>query len=222
MKRALAALALVAYGFAPGTTHGVEDASPLPVWHVGPYLGGARNSPGGDHWGATSDRDHLFLGVRGSAPLLRWKRLALAFAPEIVPVLVVTDNPKYRTITVMQGGVSRSAEIEYGRGPVLGAGITPLGLEALVRIQPRIQLFGAVAVGTAWFTRDVPVGNSRDFNYTNEMGGGLLWEYRARRRLRLGYKFHHLSNNWTAVANPGLDGDVFYLGWETTVGRGGE
>jgi hypothetical protein len=69
-----------------------------------------------------------------------------------------------------------------------------------------------------WFTREVPVANSKAYNYTSALGGGLLWEYRARRRIRLGYMFHHLSNGWSATENPGLDGDVFYLGWESLVG----
>jgi len=194
------------------------DASPLPVWTVGPYLGAARNSPGGDQWGATPDRDHYFLGVRGSAPVLRVKRLSLAYAPELVPLLIVTNNPTYRTVTVIQGGTSRLRQVEDGRGPVLGAGVTPLGLEALLEVRPKLALFGAAGVGVIWFTREVPVANSRAFNYATEMGGGVLWEYRARRRLRFGYKFHHLSNNWTALANPGLDGDVFTVGWERTGG----
>ncbi len=29
----------------------------------------------------------------------------------------------------------------------------------------------------------------------------------------VGYKFHHLSNGGTGTFNPGLDANVFYLGW---------
>jgi len=195
-----------------------DDASPLPVWYVGPYLGVALNSPGGDTWGETPDRNHLFVGVRGSAPVVRSGALTLAYAPDLVPVLIVTNNPTYQTAVVYQGGVARLTEVADGTSPVYGFGFSPFGLEARVRTGPRMQLFGAVAAGTVWFTREVPVANSRAFNYTFELGGGLLWEYGARRRLRFGYMFHHLSNAWTAEQNPGLDGDVFYLGWEVALG----
>jgi Lipid A 3-O-deacylase (PagL) len=214
----MVAIALAAGVLAPAASRPAEVASPLPVWHVGPYLGVGLNSPGGDVWGETPDRNHLLVGVRGSAPVLGSNALTLAYAPEIVPILIVTNNPTYQTTVVRRGGVSRLAEVEDGRAPVYGFGLSPFGLEALVRTGPRIRLFGAVATGMVWFTREVPVANSRAFNYTFELGGGLLWEYEARRRLRFGYMFHHLSNAWTAEQNPGLDGDVFYIGWETAVG----
>jgi len=216
--RTLAAFAIAASVLAPALSHAAEDASPLPVWHVGPYVGVALNSPGGSPWGETPDRDHLFIGVRGSAPVLRWNALSLAYASEVVPVLIVTNNPTYETTIVSRGGVTRLTQVENGTGPVYGVGFSPFGLEALVRTGPRTQLFGASAVGVVWFTREVPVANSRAFNYTIDFGGGLLWEYRAQRRLRFGYMFHHLSNNWTAEENPGLDGNVFYAGWEAAVG----
>ncbi len=216
--RALAAWVIVPAIVVVPATPRADEASPLPVWHVGPYLGVALHSPGGDTWGETPDRNHLFVGVRGSAPVLGWKALALAYAPEVVPILIVSNNPTYQTALVRQGGVSRLTEVADGTAPVYGFGFSPFGLETQVRTGQRIQLFGAVATGMVWFTREVPVANSRAFNYTFELGGGLLWEYGARRRLRFGYMFHHLSNAWTAEENPGLDGDVFYIGWEVALG----
>jgi hypothetical protein len=194
------------------------DNSPLPLWHVGPYFGTAHNSPGGEKWGAISDRDHYFLGVRGSAPVLRLRGFTLAYSPEVVPLLVITNNPTYRTITVIRGGATRRVQVENGTALVAGAGLSPLACEALLRLTPQVQIYCAAAVGMIWFTREVPVANSKAYNYTSALGGGLLWEYRARRRIRLGYMFHHLSNGWSATENPGLDGDVFYLGWESLVG----
>ncbi|HEY2956031.1 MAG TPA: acyloxyacyl hydrolase [Candidatus Eisenbacteria bacterium] len=219
MARALAALVfLVSFVFLSPRPCAAEDSPPLPVWHVGPYFGMARNSPGGDKWGAIADRDHYFLGVRASAPVLRWGGLSLAFAPEIVPVLVITNNPTYRTVTEIRDGTEHQTQVADGSAPVFGAGFAPLGTEALVRVDPRIQAFAAMAVGVVWFTREVPVANSKSYNYTVELGGGLLWECRPPHRLRIGYMFHHLSNGWSAVENPGLDGDVFYVGWETALG----
>ena len=198
------------------------DGDALPVWHVGPYFGTAHNSPGGDKWGAIADRDHYMIGIRGSAPVMRWGAFSLAFAPEAVPVMIITNNPTYRTVTVISGGTSHQTEVADGTAPVFGAGFSPLGTEALLRATPRVQGFGAIAVGVLWFTRDVPVANSKAYNYTIELGGGVLWEYKPQRRLRIGYMFHHLSNAWSAAENPGLDGDVFYLGWETAVGTAGK
>jgi len=216
-RHALVALWLAACLLAPAAAR-AQDDSPLPQWHVGAYLGGARNSPGSGDWGGVPDRDHLFFGVRGTAPVFRWRALTLAYAAELTPMLIISDNPEYRMGIVTRGGVTYLTEVENGTAPVYGAGFSPLGLETRVRVAPRAQVFGAVAMGLIWFTRDVPVANSRSVNITAEMGFGLLWEYRDGRRMRFGYKFHHLSNSWTAEENPGLNANVFYVGWETAVG----
>src|SRR5262245_52912850 len=216
-RRALAALLTAACLRAPAAAR-AQDDSPLPLWHIGPYLGGAKNSPGGGDWGGVPDRDHLFLGVRGTTPVLRWEALTLAYAAEVTPILIISDNPEYKSGFVTKGGVTYLTEVENGTAPVWGAGFSPLGLEARLGVPPHGQVFGAIAMGLIWCTRDVPVANSRAVNATAEMGFGLLWEYSDRRRMRFGYKFHHLSNSWTAEENPGLNANVFYVGWETAVG----
>jgi lipid A 3-O-deacylase PagL len=217
VRGALAGLVLAACLLASAAAR-ADDESPLPVWHIGPYLGAAKNSPGGGDWGGVPDRDHLFLGVRGTAPVFRWEALTLAYAAELTPMLIISDNPTYKTGFVTQGGVTRLMEVQDGVAPVYGAGFSPLGLEGQLRVAPHGQVFGAIAMGLIWFTRDVPVANARDVNITAEMGFGLLWEYHERRRMRFGYKYHHLSNSWTAEENPGLNANVFYVGWETAVG----
>ena len=218
--RGLAVLALAACAFAPNAC-GAEDASPLPDWYAGPYFGTAHNSPGGDKWGSIADRDHYMIGIRGSTEVLRLGGFSLAFSPEIVPLIVITNNPTYHTAIAFRNGAPHTIEVADGTAPVFGIGFAPLGTEALLRVGPRAQAFAAVAVGVSWFTRDVPVANSKSYNYTIELGGGLLWEYRPGHRIRFGYMFHHLSNAWSAEENPGLDGDVFYLGVDRLLGKAG-
>src|SRR6185503_8668681 len=147
-----------------------EDTAPLPTWHIGPYFGFAWNSPGGGDWGGVPGRDHMFIGVRGTAPVARWEPLTLSYAAELIPLVVVTDNPEYRTAIVIRGGVPTRLQVENGSGLVYGAGIAPLGLEARLRYRPHAQVFGAIGMGLLWFTREVPVANSRAVNYTAEMG----------------------------------------------------
>jgi hypothetical protein len=101
---------------------------------------------------------------------------------------------------------------------VAGFAISPLGVEGQVRMTSRWYAYGAGAAGGVWFTRDVPTAYSRSFNYTFEMGGGVRWQYRPRRALRIGYKFHHLSNAYTAPSNRGIDGAVFLFGFEQAFG----
>jgi hypothetical protein len=196
-------------------TTGVHDDSLRPRWEVGPYLGVARHSLVGTHLGVTPDRNHLFIGLHATAHLFRSGRWTLSYAPEVVPLLLISSNPKYR---LFQDGHGGQITVEDGKGPVAGFAISPIGIEAQTRIASRWRAYAAGAAGAVSFTRAVPTAFSRAFNYTFEVGGGLLWQYRARESLRVGYKFHHLSNFYTAPDNPGIDGAVFLVGFERAIG----
>ena len=192
-----------------------RDDAPYPRWQVGAYIGVARHSLVGTHLGVTPDRDHLLIGVHATASLLRGYRWTIAYAPEMVPLLVVSNNPRYRQVPT---GADTSVTIEEGRGRVSGFAISPIGLEGQVRIFARWHVYTAGAAGVVWFSRAVPVAYARSFNYTFELGGGMLWRISSKDSLRIGYKFHHLSNLYTASQNPGIDGAVFLLGFERTIG----
>ena len=195
------------------TTDSQDEVWPS-QWEVGPYVGVARHSLVGTHLGVTPDRNHLFLGLHGTVRFVGWRRWILGYAPEVVPLLLISNNPKYRDIQVGSGHIT----VEDGRGPVAGFAISPIGLESQIRLTSRWRGYAAGAAGGVWFTRAVPTARSRAFNYTFEVGGGLLWQYRSRESLRVGYKFHHLSNLYTAPNNPGIDGAVFLLGFDRAIG----
>jgi hypothetical protein len=193
---------------------GHDDSWP-PRWEVGPYVGVARHSLVGTHLGVTPDRNHLFIGVHITVNMVHSRRWTFGYAPEVVPLLLISNNPKYRQVP---DAVDGHITVEDGRGPVAGFAISPIGLEAQTRLASRWRAYTAGAAGGVWFTRDVPTAYSRAFNYTFEVGGGLLWQYRSRESLRVAYKFHHLSNLYSAPNNPGIDGLVFLLGFDRAVG----
>ena len=132
-----------------------------------------------------------------------------------MPLLVISDNPRYRQVPT---GADTSITIEEGRRRVSGFAISPIGLEGQIRIFSRWHAYTAGAAGVVWFSRAVPVAYARSFNYTFELGGGMLWRISSKDSPRIGYKFHHLSNLYTAPQNPGIDGAVFLLGFERTIG----
>jgi Lipid A 3-O-deacylase (PagL) len=185
-------------------------ANPWPRWEIGPYVGAARHSLVGTHFGVIPDRDHFFLGIDVTFNVVRRARWAFGFAPEVLPLVIVSNNPTYRTISA---GRDRFI-VEDGRGPVTGFGVSPIALQGQVKVTSRLRLYAAGAMGAVWFTRDVPVIDSRAFNYTFEWGGGLRWQVRHREALRFGCKFHHLSNAYSAPQNPGLDAAVLLIGYE--------
>ncbi|MCX6552168.1 MAG: acyloxyacyl hydrolase, partial [Acidobacteria bacterium] len=213
-----AALALVAAATDAGAQSPCPSCTAAPRWEVGGYLGVAVQSPVGTYFGSTPDRNHVFIGLQATKEVLAWKRWLLAFAPQVVPLAIVTNNPKYDTQTITTPSGSHTVTVETGRGPVYGVGFVPLGLEMQLQVASRWRVYGGGAVGGIWFTRDVPVGNSKAFNYTFEFGGGLQYQCRPGQWLRVGYKFHHLSNAGSVPINPGVDANMFLAGYSVVVG----
>lgn len=200
---------------APSSPSAIGPA--LGTWAFAPFVGGARHSPGGYNWGITSARDHLFIGMHMSTPVLRAGRLTLMYAPNVVPLVIISNNPRYTTVTT--GAISR--RVESGRGPVFGAGLVPFGLQVETRLNSNADVYAMSGLGGVWFSDVMPQDGARRFNFSIEFGGGIFLRTRRRHALQLGYKFHHFSNMYTARENPGVDGHVFYLGlrWQKRLPR---
>jgi hypothetical protein len=203
---------LICSAVAPASADQAPQVSGRP-WTLGVYLGGSRHSPVGRYWGVTPDRDHVQVGLHATIPIIRRPRWSFNFAPEVTPLMIVTNNPTYRRALAPDGSPT---VVEGASKPVAAVGFAPIGLEGQQRITRRLALYQAGALGALWFTRQAPVLDSRAFNFTFEFGAGLLWTMTPETALRLGYKFHHFSNAKTAPQNPGVDAEMFFIGVDRT------
>lgn len=186
-------------------TASLADSARGHEWHWAPFVGYAQNSPVGNDWGVTPDWNHLFLGIQLEAPVLRSRSFSLSYAPVLLPLLVLTHHPA--------PAIARHA-------PIVAAGLAPFGLTMGIEIAGKHRVFGTSAIGGLWSNQPIPALGARAFNVTIEWGGGLALALRQRHALVIGYKFHHLSNVYTATQNPGLDGHVFVAGWRSTTRLG--
>lgn len=60
-------------------------------------------------------------------------------------------------------------------------------------------------------TKPIPLPYAGSFNFTFDVGTGIE-VYRARMRsIRVKYRYHHISNNDTAIDNPGIDNGLLRL-----------
>lgn len=226
-RRALlaGAAALLAGGARAGTaraqgiaeTRGGGDAVSA-GWAVAPFVGYAARSPV-RFWGLTPGRNHLMLGAQFVRPLARRGRFTLAYAPNVVPVFVLSNNPRHAPErptapgTVLPPDDAPTAACEAVRcGPVYGFGVAPAGVRLEAGLLSGVVVYGAAAGGLVRFGRNVPVTEARRLNATAEWGGGVMVDAGAGAAVQVGYKYHHLSNAYTAVRNPGVDGRVFYAG----------
>jgi hypothetical protein len=195
-----------------------QDVS-APSWEVGPYVGIGHRSlvDTALDLGLTPDRDHVFIGIHFTRPIRRYDHATLAYAPELVPVLIITNNPTYSVSQSSSPPAGSSQVLTVTRGPVAGFAFSPFGLEGQFPVGRRWNLFAAGAAGGVVFARDVPDMYGRRFNFTFEVGSGVRWRYGERTALRLGVKFHHLSNARTAPYNPGIDGAIFMVGFDRVI-----
>ncbi len=97
--------------------------------------------------------------------------------------------------------------------------MSPLGAKLNLlpgrRLQPVFTLLG----GSMFSTRPIPISQAGSFNFTLEVGAGIELFHSAidapsrfgQRSLRVEYRYHHLSNGFTAQENPGIDSGLLQV-----------
>ena len=90
-----------------------------------------------------------------------------------------------------------------------GAGLSPIGYKLNFlprhRIQPVFTGLGGLMVSA----RQIPVSGASRFNFTFEFGGGLEFYRSTTNSIRVEWRYHHISNDYTANQNPGIDSGLF-------------
>jgi len=190
------------------TGSGTAQAAVVEPYHLeegmnewGVWAGGSFDSP--TLIGTAEERKYFTVGLRYGRIFAASKRVAYEYTADVVPVAVVFQPEFARA-------VSRSRD-----SSVYGAGLAPFGLKVNFNRGGRLKPFAGGSAGFLYFTRPVPIdvpGATR-FNFTFDFGGGVQIFTQARRAVTLGYKFHHISNAGTSQVNPGLDANVFYVGY---------
>jgi len=95
---------------------------------------------------------------------------------------------------------------------VYSGGAEPIGLQLNFRNNRRLQPFVNATGGFLYFTEQMPVANSSQYNFTFSFGGGVEIFSKCK-SLLLGYRYHHISNGSTAALNPGIDLQMLSLGF---------
>lgn len=154
--------------------------------------------------GTSKDRELLLLNLQYARTLFVVRALMLKYTADIVP-LALEFQP---TQLYLVGG----QPLVNPGGTLRAAGANPLGFQANVGSK-RIQPFGSGSLGFLYFNRQMPVIGSSQFNYNITIGFGAQFFAQTGRSVTVGWKYHHLSNNYQGRFNPGLDSGVFYVGF---------
>lgn len=153
--------------------------------------------------GTSKDRQLALLNLQYAHTLFTTRPFTLKYMAEAVP-FALEVQPKQRY--VVDGTILTNPSSK-----IYGAGASPIGLQANIGPK-RVQPFVNGSLGFLYFTRQVPVLESSQFNYTVTVGFGVQMFVRPGRSLTVGWKYHHLSNDYQGHLNPGIDSGVFYLG----------
>ena len=189
------------YAFGQG-----NDAAQLKQWSK-EYGFTAQFSPNSPNLiGQTTGRRLFDLEGQFSWVLLTSKHMALKYVGEIVPLAIIHQRTEYYVDKNGKPAGSQQGGFTYA------AGVNPLGLQLNFRRGHKWQPFVDGRGGLLYFTHDVPVPNSSQFNFTFHWGGGIQVFTGKKSSISFGYRFQHLSNAETAPRNPGVDSNMIFFG----------
>jgi hypothetical protein len=193
--------------------------------------------------GGAEDRKLLNFGAGYSRRLFTTRFMDFRYMAELRPVVLVGDPLTKYTIVqtappptmtfsgtgvtvpachaftesysnVYQGVTYAGTEtITCSRQWTYGQGLSPAGIKLNFLPRNRIQPVFTASGGYIFTTKPVPVSNAGSANYTFEFGVGLEIFHSATRSLRAEYRYNHISNNYTATENPGIDNGVLQISW---------
>lgn len=142
------------------------------------------------------------------------------------PSLIFTSTLSTPTIASCQGS-SGSGSIPNGptftyvatctRRWTVGEAFSPVGFQWNFLTRRRLEPFFVGHGGYMYSSEAIPVAYSGNFNFTFDLGAGVEFFRTRAQSVRAEYRYHHISNDWTASSNPGIDSGLLQVTY--TFGR---
>lgn len=123
-------------------------------------------------------------------------------------------HPSSHNYTGVSNGVpySDTITITCGRRQwTFGEGFSPIGFKANLLPRHRLQPVFTALAGYMFATKPIPVADAGSWNFTFEAGAGIEFYRSATRSIRAEYRLHHISNDYTADDNPGIDSQMIQI-----------
>jgi hypothetical protein len=143
--------------------------------------------------GTTTNRQFAVAGFGYSYRCWIWPAVSISYTGEIMPLaaLIEPDHAVY------------------------GFAVTPLGFTADFGRAHKVFPFVETNEGIIASSEPIPINvpGATGLNFLIDLGGGVRFKTGARHAISAGYKLLHISNGFTSPVNPGVDNNVFYLGF---------
>jgi hypothetical protein len=101
----------------------------------------------------------------------------------------------------------------HGRQWTIGEGMSPFGMQFNFMPRHKLQLLVETHGGYIYSTHPIPILEAGSFNFTAEAGVGFEYFRTHRQSFRVEYRYHHISDDDTSFANPGIDNGVFQVAY---------
>lgn len=158
--------------------------------------------------GRTEDARFGIVGVRYARRFNNSDAINLKYTADVVPAATL-NVPEIRLIPTGAG----TFRVEEDSRTAYGFGIAPLGLQMNFRPRKKLQPFVGASGGLLYFNKRIPNDLGERFSFTADVGGGVEYRLKNGRAVTFGYKYYHISNGGRGLDNPGIDNNVFYVGY---------
>jgi hypothetical protein len=192
--------------------------------------------------GVAENRKLLNLGFLYNRRLLFNRFVNWQYSGEVIPIALESDplqittstlvytNPPYTVTETLSTPTTASCQDGSGSGTIpggpsytyvatcsrrwsVGEAFSPVGFQWNFWTRHRIEPFIVGHGGYMYSTQAIPVAESGNFNFTFDFGAGVEFFRSPTRSLRAEYRYHHISNDWTAEQNPGIDSGLFQVSY---------
>lgn len=187
------------------------------------WTAGAHDQPIATRYGYRYDRGLYLAGVqlRRVIAATSDESLTLAYAVDLVPVIMSTGMSDYTTVRASCGagypaGCTFDSTVALPPHTTYGFGVVPVGLLARWQVGRVVGVQARASGGVAYFTSPVPDPLASRFNFLADVG--LLTDVRLTHRVALvaGTRLHHISNGKLARVNPGMNSHMLEVGLSLT------
>jgi Lipid A 3-O-deacylase (PagL) len=159
--------------------------------------------------GTATDRRFIAAGLTYEYRCWIWNSISLSYSATAMPAAILlqptqavpTFTPPYQRLSPPHA--------------VYGFAIAPLGFTLDLFRKHRFHPFAETIEGLIASTEPIPENqiDASGLNFLFDLGAGVRWNTNPRRTISLGYRFLHLSNAATTSFNPGVDNNIFYIGY---------
>jgi hypothetical protein len=159
--------------------------------------------------GTESDRRFIAAGFSYQYRCWIWNSISVSYSATAMPAAILLQPSE-----ILYNFVPPYQRLSPSHA-VYGFAIAPLGFTVDLFRTRRVHPFVETIEGLIASTEPIPENqpDASGLNFLFDLGGGVRWTASSRRVLSVGYRFLHISNANTTSFNPGVDNNVFYLGY---------